>query len=74
MMIGDAPGDARVAIEHGVWFYPILAGKEEESWRWLETEGFEQFLAGNFDRPFQEELYRKFCDNLNMNVSELLHL
>ena len=33
LMIGDAPGDKRAAQENGIAFYPIIAGKENESWR-----------------------------------------
>ncbi len=68
MMIGDAPGDARAALDHGVWFYPILAGRETESWKRLETEVFDQFVSGGFNQVLQEELYRSFCNNLNMSV------
>lgn len=33
VMVGDAPGDLDAAEENGVNFYPILVGREEESWQ-----------------------------------------
>ena len=32
-MVGDAPGDRDAAFSNGVWFYPIVVGKEEISWK-----------------------------------------
>lgn len=72
MMVGDAPGDVRAAAAHGVWFYPILAGKEEESWRRLEEEIFQRLISGTFDHNLQNELYQMFCSNLKMDMADLL--
>ena len=49
LMIGDAPGDMEAADEAGALFYPILPGREEESWRDLRERDFPLFLAGALD-------------------------
>lgn len=62
LVVGDAPGDLKAAKDNGVWFYPILAGREEESWRGFEKAALEPLLAGRYgDAGGQEEL---FCRNL----------
>ena len=33
LMVGDAPGDLDAAKVNEVHFYPILFGKEKESWK-----------------------------------------
>ena len=63
LMCGDAPGDLRAAQETGVSFYPILAGREEESWReWIDF-GFARFLSGNY-QDYEQEKIRAFYENL----------
>ena len=32
IMLGDALGDLNAALKNGVWFFPIVPGKEEASW------------------------------------------
>ena len=49
MMIGDAPGDMEAADEAGALFYPIIPGREEESWHSLRTRDRDLFLAGRLD-------------------------
>jgi len=33
LMVGDAVGDMEAASANGIFFYPIVPGKEEESWQ-----------------------------------------
>lgn len=37
VMCGDAPGDLDAAESNGIYFYPILVGKENESWAKLSN-------------------------------------
>ena len=55
-MIGDAPGDLRAAESVGAWFYPINPGQEEESWERFCGEDYDKFLAGKFDKDYQQKL------------------
>ena len=48
LMVGDAPGDAKAADSNGVWFYPVLPGREAGSWRDMPSAGLEPLLAGSF--------------------------
>lgn len=64
LMIGDAPGDLRAAEKNQVLFYPILAGKEEYSWKELLGEAAERFLSGTFAGEYQDTCIQAFHDNL----------
>lgn len=61
MMCGDAPGDMAAARSAGVAFYPVLAGKEEESWAAFPAV-LDAFLAG--EEWGSEALRRSFLENL----------
>ncbi|MBR4027551.1 MAG: HAD hydrolase-like protein [Lachnospiraceae bacterium] len=66
IMVGDAPGDKKAAEENGVWYYPILVGKEGESWARLLNEAFPKLLDGTFDEAYQESLNKEFNENLGV--------
>ena len=66
LMVGDAPGDRDAAIKNGVWYYPILVGKEGFSWERLLNEAFPKFLDGSFDEAYQAQLIREFEANLGV--------
>lgn len=68
LMIGDAPGDHKAAAENGVHFYPILAGREEQSWAEFMTAAAVRFLAGEFTPAYQLELLDRFQQNLAAGV------
>lgn len=67
VMVGDAPGDLDAAKKNGVFFYPIIVGKEEMSWNRLRQEAFPRLLAGAFDETYQEMLIREFHQALESN-------
>ncbi len=50
LLIGDAPGDLDAAREAGVRFYPIVPGREVESWRQFSETFFDRFLAGQYSK------------------------
>ncbi len=60
LMIGDVPGDGKAAQTVGVLFYPILPGREMESWTRLRHEGIERFLNQTYAGSYQENLMRDF--------------
>lgn len=66
LMVGDAPGDWEAASANGVWFYPILAGKENESWNELNKVYLDLFFKGQFDKELQTKLLQKMNNNLGM--------
>ena len=62
LMVGDAPGDRAAAEQNNVWFYPILARHETESWAAF-PDAAAKFLSGEFGE-IQPELLEKFEENL----------
>lgn len=64
LMVGDAPGDKEAAEKNGVFFFPVLVGKESESWAKLLDEAFPKLLEGTFDTGYQKQLIGEFEKNL----------
>ncbi|GIW86983.1 MAG: phosphatase [Isosphaeraceae bacterium] len=60
LMVGDAPGDRRAAEAHGALFYPILPGREEESWQRFYDEAIDRFLAGRYAGSYADRLIAEF--------------
>jgi len=60
LMIGDAPGDKRAADANGALFYPIIPGRETESWKRLAKEGLLKFFKGTFAGSYQKDLLVEF--------------
>ena len=63
VMCGDAMGDLHAAEENGVYYYPILAGKEAESWEELKEQGMARLLDGSFGQGYQQKKRQQFLDN-----------
>ncbi len=60
MMIGDASGDLNAARDFGCRFYPIVPGKEEESWQAFNERYYEDFLAGRYTAEVEAQLIADF--------------
>jgi phosphoglycolate phosphatase-like HAD superfamily hydrolase len=60
LMLGDAPGDRRAAEANGALFYPIIPGKETESWKRLVEEALPRFFEKTFAGSYQKELMAEF--------------
>lgn len=56
LMIGDALGDLKAAQDVGAWFYPIIPGREEESWRNLCNKYLNMFFKDEFNEKIQQTL------------------
>lgn len=67
LMVGDAPGDRDAAAKNGVWFYPILVGREGDSWSRLLNEAYPKLLSGEFDENYQKQLITEFEKNLGIS-------
>ena len=59
-MVGDAPGDSKAAEKVGALFYPIMPGREVESWKRLRNEAIEKFLSQTYAGPYQQSLLSEF--------------
>lgn len=60
LVIGDAPGDMKAAGENNVLFYPVIPGREVESWLKLKQEAFDRFLSGSYSGEYQAKLVDDF--------------
>lgn len=60
MLIGDAPGDRDAAAKVGCLYYPILPGREKESWARFTAEALPKFLDGTFAGAYAEGLIGEF--------------
>jgi len=66
LMIGDAPGDMKAAKSVGAFFYPIIPGGEEESWKRFHDEALEKFFGLNYEGGYQEALIAEFNKSLSI--------
>lgn len=64
LMVGDALGDYEAAKKNGVYYYPILVKKEEESWKEFRHTAVDKFLRGTFGSGYEDEKYKEFKENL----------
>lgn len=64
LMCGDAPGDMQAAEKNGVYYYPILVKKEEESWKEFIATAFEKLLTDGYGGAYQERKIEAFKKNL----------
>ena len=64
LMIGDSPGDLAAADANRALFFPVVPGREPESWRELADEGLARFFDGRFAGGYQEKLLECFQENL----------
>ena len=48
-------------------FFPIVPGREEESWAGLNAEGLERFFNGTFAGEYQSQLLAAFDEALPEN-------
>ena len=60
LVIGDAPGDLEAADAVNASFYPIIPGKEEESWILLLKEAFPRFFSGTYRGEYEKRLLTEF--------------
>jgi phosphoglycolate phosphatase-like HAD superfamily hydrolase len=60
LMIGDAKGDLDAAKNNGVLFYPIIPGKEDESWSEFLNQGFNRFKDGTYQGKYENNLLNEF--------------
>jgi phosphoglycolate phosphatase-like HAD superfamily hydrolase len=60
LMIGDAPGDLSAARAVDALFYPILPGREEESWARFFDEALDRFFNEGYAGDYEASLLKDF--------------
>lgn len=63
LMIGDAEGDLMAADHNDIYFYPILAHHENDSWKAFYEYYSDIFKSQKFDQHIQSTLIHKFYKN-----------
>lgn len=66
LMVGDSPGDLEAAEKNGIRFFPILVGKEMESWMRFQSEALPRLVEGTYDDAYQMSLTHAFKTALGM--------
>jgi len=64
LMVGDAPGDSDAADKNGVYYYPILVNKEQDSWQELIETGLAKLKDGTYGGDYQNTKKKEFLANL----------
>jgi phosphoglycolate phosphatase-like HAD superfamily hydrolase len=64
LMIGDAPGDLKAADAVNALFFPIIPGKEDDSWKRFHDEALEKFFSMKFAGAYQKSLLKEFNKSL----------
>jgi len=67
LMIGDAKGDLDAAKNNGILFFPVIPGREAESWRRFNNEGLGKFTNGTFAGSYENKLIKEFMELLPEN-------
>lgn len=65
LMCGDALGDEQAAKENGVWFFPILADQESESWEEFIEHGLGRLVSGHY-ADYEVDRIKVFHENLGI--------
>ncbi len=64
LMIGDAPGDLKAAMDNNALFFPVIPGSENRSWKRLYEEALDRFINGKYRGEYQDELLAEFEKSL----------
>lgn len=60
LLVGDAFGDMKAAKDNNVLFFPVIPGKEEQSWQRLSEESLGKFIDGTYGGAYEDSLIREF--------------
>ncbi len=60
LMIGDAPSDFNAARVNSALFYPIVPGREEDSWARLFDEAIDLFMTDRYAGDYENGLLAEF--------------
>lgn len=60
LMVGDAPGDLKAARAAGALFFPVLPGREEESWERFHEDAMERFFSLSYKGDYEAKLLSEF--------------
>jgi phosphoglycolate phosphatase-like HAD superfamily hydrolase len=64
LMVGDAPGDMKAAKANNALFFPVIPGREPDSWKRLHDEAIGKFLSGDYGGAYETGLIEEFLTYL----------
>ena len=64
LKVGDAASDLKAAQDNGVLFFPIVPGKENESWQELREVALQSFVAGEYRQKKMDAYIDAFLASL----------
>ena len=64
LMIGDAPGDYKAAQAVKGLFYPVVPGREDESWKRFLDEAIDKFFGMGYANGYAQGLLAEFNQSL----------
>lgn len=71
LMIGDAKGDLDAAMRNGILFFPVIPGRENESWSVLLQEGLSLFFEKKYTGGYQKYLIEEFLKFLPEKLNNM---
>ena len=63
LMVGDAIGDMEAAESVGVYYFPIVPRRENESWKELCDVALQRLFAGTYGGGYQRSKIEEFLDS-----------
>lgn len=64
LMVGDAPGDIEAAKDSRVLYYPIIVGREVESWVNFKEDILDSFIHETYEKELMKECESQYIQNL----------
>ena len=69
LMIGDSPSDFYAAKKNDISFFPIIPGKEDSSWAFLESKVLSRFFSIEKNSKFEKEKIIEFESAINAKLN-----
>ena len=67
LMCGDSMGDLKAAQDNDVYYYPIKARKEKESWQEFIDVALDRLVNNAYTDEYQQQKINEFINNLSGN-------
>ena len=68
-MIGDSPSDFYAARKNDISFFPIIPGKEDISWRFLQSKALSSFFSFEYKHNYEKKKIIEFESAINAKLN-----
>ena len=69
LMIGDSPSDFYAARKNDISFFPIIPGKEDISWRFLQSKALSSFFSFEYKHNIEKKKIIEFESAINAKLN-----